>query len=430
MGVWRPIQNASVAVPLAVAVEEAADPAHGILQVIGVGQEDDAQMVRMGPVEAAALDHQHLFLQQEFEDEVLVVEDRIGLGVQAGEEVHGRLGLVAGDARDGGQEFVGPVTLPAEATRGGDQILDTLITAKRGLDGVLGRHVGAQPHGGEDVQPLDVVAGVALLPGHDRPTGAVAAGAVVLGQAVEGHEQHVLRQGGDGGMGVAVIEDLVIDLVGVDDQLVLAGNLDDLLQQIHRIEGAGGIVGVDDDDGAGGRGDLGPNVVQVRQPARALVTEVVAGGAAGQGDGGGPEGIVRRRHQHLVAAVQQGLDGHHDQLGDPVADVDVTDLDPGDLLFLGIVHHRLAGGEQALGLDIARGVGEVMDDIAHDLVRGLEAEDGGVADVELDDAVALFLHLVGAGHHGAADVIADIGQLGGLEDGLHGGYFRLMGSRQ
>ena len=81
MGVWRPIQNTSVAVPLAVAVEEAADPAHGILQVIGVGQEDNAQMVRMGPVEAAALDHQHLFLQQEFEDEVLVVEDRIGLGV-------------------------------------------------------------------------------------------------------------------------------------------------------------------------------------------------------------------------------------------------------------------------------------------------------------------------------------------------------------
>ena len=146
----------------------------------------------------------------------------------------------------------------------------------------------------------------------------------------------------------------------------------------------------------------------------------MAGGAAGQGHGSGPEGIVRGRHQHLVAVVEQGLHGHHDQLRNAVADVDVPHLDGVDALLLGVVHHRLAGGEDPLRVRVAAGIGEIEDDVLDDLLRGLKAKGAGVADVELDDVVALLLHLAGAGHDRAADVVADIGHLGGFEDGLHG----------
>ena len=149
------------------------------------------------------------------------------------------------------EQFVGQVALAAQPPARRDQVVDALVAAQRGLDGVLARHVGAQAHRGQHVEALDVVPGVALLAGHDHPAGAVAAGAVVLRQAVEGDEQHVVGQRGDRGVRRAVVEHLVVDLVGVDDQLVLAGDLDDLLQQLVRVQRAGRVVRVDDDDGAG-----------------------------------------------------------------------------------------------------------------------------------------------------------------------------------
>jgi hypothetical protein len=50
---------------------------------------------------------------------------------------------------------------------------------------------------------------------------------------------------------------------------------------------------------------------------------------------------------------------------------------------------------------------------------GIKAEHRQVADVELDDLVALFLHLLGRVHDGAADVVADVGELGGFVNGFH-----------
>jgi len=64
-------------------------------------------------------------------------------------------------------------------------------------------------------------------------------------------------------------------------------------------------------------------------------------------------------------------------------------------------------------------VGQVPDHVLDDLVRRLEPERGDVADVELDDVLALFLHLPGLLQHRPADVVADVGQLVGLVEGLH-----------
>ena len=54
---------------------------------------------------------------------------------------------------------------------------------------------------------------------------------------------------------------------------------------------------------------------------------------------------------------------------------------------------------------------QVEDDVLEDLLGRLEAERGRVADVELEDAVALGLHPLGLLQHRAADVVADVGEL-------------------
>jgi hypothetical protein len=210
----------------------------------------------------------------------------------------------------------------------------------------------------------------------------------------------------------AVVEHLVVDLVGEDDQLVLAGDLDDLAQQLVGIQRAGRVVGVDEDDGAGGRADLAADVGQVGQPAGALVAQVMARRAAGEAHRRRPQRVVGRRHQHLVAVVEQRLHGHHDQLGDAVADVDVVDADALDPLLLAVVHDGLARGEEALRVGVAGGVAQVVDDVHHDFLRRLETERRRIADVQLDDAMALLLHLPGARQHRSADVVADVGELG------------------
>ena len=77
---------------------------------------------------------------------------------------------------------------------------------------------------------------------------------------------------------------------------------------------------------------------------------------------------------------------------------------PLDALLLGVVHHRLARGEDALESRVARRVGQVADHVHLDLFGRIEAERGEVADVQLDDLVPLVLHPLGAHQHRAADV--------------------------
>ena len=63
---------------------------------------------------------------------------------------------------------------------------------------------------------------------------------------------------------------------------------------------------------------------------------------------------------------------------------------------------------------VALRIGQVADDVDQDLFRRLEAERRRVADVELDDAAALFLEALGLLEHRAADVVADVFELARL----------------
>src|SRR5690606_15032516 len=201
-------------------------------------------------------------------------------------------------------------------------------------DGVLGRHVGAQAHVGQHVQAFDVALGQVFGAGNGDPAGAEARHPIGLGQAVEGQAQHVRRQRGGGDVLGVVVEDLVVDLVGEQDQVVLAGNLHQLLQALPGVHRAGGVVRVDQHQRPGVGGDLGADVVQVGEPAGLLVAQVVHRIAAGQADRGGPQRVIGGGQQHLVAVVQQRLHGHHDQLGHAVAQVDILDAHALDVLLL------------------------------------------------------------------------------------------------
>ena len=118
--------------------------------------------------------------------------------------------------------------------------------------------------------------------------------------------------------------------------------------------------------------------------------------AAGDDHRRGPERVVRRREQHLVARLEQRLHRHEDQLGDAVAHEHVLGGDAGDAARLRVHDHRLARREDALLVAVALGLREVLDHRqAHGLGRP-EAERGRVADVQLDDLVALALELLGA----------------------------------
>jgi hypothetical protein len=141
-----------------------------------------------------------------------------------------------------------------------------------------------------------------------------------------------------------------------------------------RIQRAGRVVRVDDDDGARLRRDLGADVVEVGQPAVLPRRTGSARRAAGQADRGGPQRIVRRRHQHFVAGIEQRVHGHHDQFGDAVADVDVLQRDALDVLLLGVMHDRLARGEDPLGIGIAGRIRQVADHVLLDFFRRIEAE--------------------------------------------------------
>jgi hypothetical protein len=124
--------------------------------------------------------------------------------------------------------------------------------------------------------------------------------------------------------------------------------------------------------------------------------------------------VVGRRDQNFVASIQERVHAHGDKFARAVAEVDVVHGDPGDALLLGVVNDCLARGEQPLAVGIARGhlAGQIADHVLHDLVRRHQAERRHIPDVQLDDLVALVLHLPGLVEHGAANVVTDVSELG------------------
>jgi hypothetical protein len=218
-----------------------------------------------------------------------------------------------------------------------------------------------------------------------------------------------------------VEDDLLVDLVGEDHQIVPAGYVDQAADRGVRVDRAGRVVRVDDHEPVGVLGDLGLDVGQVRVPAVVLVAEIVHRGAAGQGHGAGPQRIVRGRDQDLVAVVDEGLEHHGDQLRDPVADEDVADPGLGQAARLVVLGYRGPRRIEPAGIAVPLGVRQVMHHVGDDRLRRVEAEQGQIADIELEHPVALGLQPLRLGQDRAADVVADTAQFAALDDRAHDG---------
>ena len=138
------------------------------------------------------------------------------------------------------------------------------------------------------------------------------------------------------------------------------------------------------------------------------------GNATSQGGRRRPQGIIRGWDQHLVAVVQQRLGGHGDQLGNPVAQKDIVNIERWEILQLIAGDDRPPRRNNALGSGITLGGRQCRNHIPHDHIRGIKTKGRRVAGVELQDAVAVRLHALGQIRDGATDRVGHILDLVGL----------------
>lgn len=103
------------------------------------------------------------------------------------------------------------------------------------------------------------------------------------------------------------------------------------------------------------------------------------------------------------------------RLGDAVTEVDVVDVEIGETRFELVARDDGTSSRQdALRLRVALGDRERRDHVSHDHVRSLEAERGRIADVELQDAMALGLEAGRMRVYRSADLVQHVLQLGRL----------------
>ena len=358
---------------------------------------------------------------QQVEGKLLVIGDVELLHIHLGEDVERRARLDHRDTIDLVERLIHKVALLVDTTARADIVVDRLMAAERRLDDRLSRHVGAQTHVGEHVDAHDEVAHAALVARKHHPANTIARDHVRLGQTAKGDAGQIGSERGNRDVLVAVHAQAVVDLISKDHQLMPACNLDDALEHLAWIDGTRGVVGVDDDEGFGRARDLGLHILQVGIPIRLLIAQIVHGMTAGKGCARRPERIVGAGDQNLVAIVEQRVHRKLNELGHAVARVDMLHLNVGQALDLRILHDRLARGEQATRVGIAFAVGQLLAHVLDDLIGRAETEGRRVADIELEDALALVLHTGGLVDDGTAHVIQDVIELGGFRKSTHGG---------
>ena len=242
---------------------------------------------------------------QQVKRELLIGMDVELLHIDLREDVERRFRFDRGDAWNIVEHVVHQLALIVDAAAGHQIILDALMAAQCGLHHRLRRHVRAHTHVGQHVQTLDVILGETLVAAQHHPADTPAGDHMGLRQSGERHAEQVRRKGRDGDVLQPIHDQTVVDLIREDHELVLSRKIDNLLKHFFRIQRAGRIVRIDDDDRLGLVGNLGTHVVDVRIPFGILIADVMHRGSAGQIHASCPQRIIRRRHEYLVAVVQQ-----------------------------------------------------------------------------------------------------------------------------
>ena len=114
-------------------------------------------MIRLSPVEAAAVDDQKFFVAQQIESKFFVVCDIELFRVNFREHVERSFWFDCGDTRNIAECFVNVFTLLVNSSARNDVVVDTLVAAKSGLDNGLCRNIGAETHVGEHFEPFNII---------------------------------------------------------------------------------------------------------------------------------------------------------------------------------------------------------------------------------------------------------------------------------
>ncbi|KYE93385.1 hypothetical protein AGR55_24270, partial [Salmonella enterica subsp. enterica serovar Typhimurium] len=72
-----------------------------------------------------------------------------------------------------------------------------------------------------------------------------------------------------------VIENLVINLIGEDDEIMLARNDDNFHQQIFRIDGASRVVWINNENTTRTWGDFGEDIVKFREQVGRFIAMIM-----------------------------------------------------------------------------------------------------------------------------------------------------------
>ena len=222
-----------------------------------------------------------------------------------------------------------------------------------------------------------------------------AAGGKALGDGVDDH--HVLLVAGklEGAQKrLARVDELAVHLVTYQEEVMLFGDIQHELELVRREDGAGGVAGVCDEDGAG-------VLVNAGLDAGAVGVEVALLYLCGDGmyrssrqrDGGRVVGIEGLGDDDLVPVVK---DGGEDHLQSLAAAAGGQDLVAGKLHAdaLKVAAHRVKIGGHAAG-------GGVGHDLVGVITQGIEEGGGGLhiglADIQVIYFNAALLDLIRVG---------------------------------
>lgn len=114
---------------LMIIAEEIGDLSHGFFQYFDPWQINDTEVIRLMPVESAAVDQQDLFIPEQVKGELFIVCDIELLNINFGEDVKSSLWFDTTDPRDIGERFIDILPLFVNPSAGNDIVFHALASA-------------------------------------------------------------------------------------------------------------------------------------------------------------------------------------------------------------------------------------------------------------------------------------------------------------
>ena len=142
---------------LFIVTEEISNLPCCLFQHLDPGQINHAEMIRLFPVETAAVDQENLFIPEKIKGKLFVVRNIEPFYIDLREDVESSFWFHSADAGDIGQCFVNIIPLFADASAWFDIAMHALMAAQRCLDDGLCRDIGAETHVGEHLKAFDII---------------------------------------------------------------------------------------------------------------------------------------------------------------------------------------------------------------------------------------------------------------------------------